>query len=171
MKLITKFSAVTKEQLNELSTQLEPVLSASNLAEFKQYVKPYDKFGKDQLDDIFLIAEVTIRGRGKVTSLRPHCWIDQEDWISCEDEPDIRIDSIDIPFKTLVPALPLDVVGAETVLVVIEAEGNIWDSCKDLPAWVWSERRFEFMLTFIVTTEDGQEYEESYDYANQLIKF
>jgi hypothetical protein len=171
MKSLTTFTRVTKEQLEDLSTQLKGVLSEANLADFNQYVKPYDKFGKAQLDDIYLVAEVTIRGRGNVKSLKPHCWIDQEDWIACEDEADIRINPVDIPFKTLVPALPLEILGATTVLVVLEAEGNIWDSCKDLPGWVWSERSFEFMLSFTIVTEDGKEYEELYDYANQLIKF
>jgi hypothetical protein len=51
------------------------------------------------------------------------------------------------------------------------ADGNIWDSCKDLPDWVWNERRFEFMLSTVITAEDGSVCHGNGgdEYANQLV--
>lgn len=169
MKSTTKFTAVTKEQLETLSAQLKGVVSDENLVFFDQYVKPYEAFGYNQLDDIFLIAEVTLKGNGTIKSLTPNCCIDQENWSMYYDEPDIQIDPVYIPMKTLVPTLPLEVEGTTTFLVVVEAEGNIWDSCKDLPEWIWNEHKFEFMLSFTLTTEDGKEHDGVY--ASKLIKW
>lgn len=173
MKVITKFTAISKEQLQQLSNELEGIISEQYHSDFIKYVKPYDEFGKDQLDDIFLIAQVTIRGNGQVQSLTPDCTVDQEDWPQFEDEPDIRIDPVSIPFKLLTPQTPFEVSGSKTFLAVLEAEGNIWDSCKDLPGWIWNEGKFEFMLMFSVTDGKGKVHwgNQGDEYANKLIRF
>jgi hypothetical protein len=69
--------------------------------------------------------------------------------------------------------LPIEVAGKTTFFVVLESETNLWDCCTDLPNWIWNEQKFEFMLSFEVTTEDGQIYNcnDSGQYASQLIEF
>jgi hypothetical protein len=173
MKSITKFIPVTEPLLKSLQEQLKGEISETEWNDFNEYVRPYKKLGSEQLDDIFLIAEVTIRYNGTITEIKPHCSIDQEDWPSFWDEPDIAINSIDIPFKMLLPKGPLKIKGSETFTVVLMAEGNIWDSCKDLPDHVWSERSFEFMLSTVITAENGKQCygNEGDEYANQLIKW
>lgn len=173
MKISAKLSSVSKDQLQQLSSDLKGILSDQAQSEFIEYVRPYDEFGAKQLDDIFLIAQVTIRGNGQVQSLTPDCSIDQEDWHQFEDEPDIRIDPVSIPLKLLTPQTPFDLSGSETFQVVMEAEGNIWDSCKSLPAWIWEEGKFEFMLMFSVTDGDGTIHygNQGDEYASKLIEF
>jgi len=164
MNSTTKLSPVTKEHLKELSTRLAGVLSEDDLSFFDEYVKPYDNFGSAHLDAVFLIAEVTIEGNGTVKSLSPDCVVDQENWYDYEDEPDIAIDAVYIPLKSvLLPQLPFEVSGTKTFLTVLQAEGNIWDSCKDLPEWIWNDRKFEFMVSFNVITEDGNEHHGNSD--------
>lgn len=173
MKSITKFISVTEELLKDLQEQLKGKISETDWNDFKQYVRPYKKLGYDQLDNIFLIAEVTIRYNGTITEIEPHCFIDQEGWTSMWDEPDMQINPIDIPFKILFPQAPLEIKGSETFIVVLMAEGNIWDSCKDLPNHVWNERSFEFMLSTVITAKNGTKCygNEGDEYANQLIKW
>lgn len=169
MESTTKFAAVTKEQLQELGTQLEGILTEDNLGFFKQYVKPYDDFGNNQLDNIYLIAELTIEGTGEVQKIEAQCVVDQENSYLYEDEPDLQIDPIYIPFKTLLPSSPFEVSGSKKLLVVLEANGNIWDSCKDLPEWIWDQAKFDFALSFSLTTADGNQHAGSYD--TKLIEF
>lgn len=173
MKVSTKFAPITKENIEKVTDQLKGILSDDDINDIKTYIKPYKEFSHNQLDDIFLIVEVTLQGNGKVMSLAPTCSVDQEDWPSYEDEPDIRIDPVSIPFKTVFPKMPIEVSGTTSFFAVVEAEGNIWDSCKDLPEWIWNEGKFEFALWFKAITEDEKEYEGNSfgDYAQQLITF
>jgi len=156
MKSITKFIPVTEELLKELQEQLKGTISEVDWKDFCQYVRLYK-----------------IKHIGTITKIEPHCFIDQEDWPSFWDEPDIAITSIDIPFKMLLPQAPLEIKGSKTFTVVVMAEGNIWDSCKDLPDHVWDERSFEFMLSTVITAENGKKCygNEGDEYANQLIKW
>jgi len=173
MKSTTRFASVTKEQIQELSSQLKGHLSEEEPADFTEYMRPYSEFGYDQLDNIFIIAEVTLEGNGEVISLTPVCNVDQSEWWMYEDEADIRIDPVVIPLTLVTPLMPLNVSGSTTFLAVVKAENNVWDLCKDLPEWIWNEGKFEFMLWFTVTTADGKVYEgnRSGEYANQLIGF
>ena len=173
MKITTKFSALTTEVKNVLNEELKDLLSADLHEDFVQRVKPYSRFEKDQLDTIFLIVELTIDADVAIKELTPWCWVDQEDWFNYEDEPDIKIDSIDIPVKLISPTIPYTVSKSKSFWVVLQAEGNIWDSCKDLPAWVWDERKFDFMVTFNLVTQNGQKHTGNGgdEYARQLIKF
>jgi hypothetical protein len=173
MKVSTKFAPITQENIEEISNQLKGILSDDDINDIKTYIKPYDKFTDKQLDDIFLLLKVTIQGQGKIVSLTPTCSVDQEDWHHYEDEPDIRIDPVSIPFKTVFPQMPIEVSGTTTFFAVVKAEENIWDSCKDLPEWIWNEHKFDFALWFTATTENGKEYEGNSfgDYAQQLITF
>ncbi|WP_298519772.1 hypothetical protein [uncultured Kordia sp.] len=173
MKVSTKFSPITQKDIEEITTQLKGILSDDDINDIKTYIKPYETFSNEQLDDIFLLVKVTIQGNGKVINLKPTCSVDQEDWHVYEDEPDIRIDPISIPFKTVFPQMPIEVSGTTSFFAVVEAEGNIWDSCKDLPSWIWDEQKFDFALWFTATTEDGKTYEGNSfgDYAQQLIVF
>lgn len=173
MKVSAQFAPVNKEQIENLATELKGILSEQELSDFVKYVRPYEEFGDKQLDDIYLIAQVTIRGNGQVQSLTPDCSVDQSDWHQVEDEPDIRIDPVSIPLKLLTPKTPFDVSGSTTFLAVMEAEGNMWDSCKDLPSWIWDENKFEFMLMFSITDGDGNVIygNQGDEYANRLIEF
>ena len=173
MKITTQFAPVTQELLDQLAVDLKGVLSDLDHSEFVTYVKPYDEFGSQQLDDIFLIAQVTITGNGEVVELRPNCTVDQDNWWQFEDEPDIAIDPVYIPFKVLVPQVPIEVKGLVIFPVVLLAEGNIWDSCKDLPSWIWNEGKFLFMLAFGLTDGKGQTFHGNGgdEYASKLIEF
>ena len=173
MRIKTQFSPITEAQKQQLNDELKGILSEEDYDFFVKYVKPYDKFGNDQLDNVFLIAEVTLGGHGIIKSLRPDCTVDQEDWPACEDEPDIRIEPVSIPLKLITPKMPLEIKSSKTFLAVLQAEGNIWDSCKDLPRWIWNERRFEFMLLFSLITEKGKRFvgNKHKEYARELIKF
>ena len=173
MKIKAEFIPVSQELLDQLATDLKGVLSEVDHNDFVTYVKPYEGFGSQQLDDIFLIAQVTVRGNGQVTELRPDCSVDQDNWWDVEDEPDIRIDPVSIPLKVLTPVVPFEVKGSKTFPVVLMAEGNIWDSCKDLPAWIWEEHKFQFMLMFGLTAGDGKTHHGNGgdEYASQLIEF
>lgn len=159
MKSITKLAAVTKEQLEELYPQLERILSEQDLEFFKKYLKPYQEFGFEQLDDIYIIAEVTIEGEGEVEVLVPRCEVNQDRWWSYEDEPDIMIDPVCIPFEILLPKKPFNVSGTQTFIVVSEAERNILDSCKDLPQHIRNERKFSFLFWFDIVTKNDEKHE------------
>jgi hypothetical protein len=173
MKSITKFSPITEIQIDQLKSELKGVVSEEDLKNFNEFVKPYDDFDKSQLDTIFLIAELTIEGQGLIQSLNPSCIVNQENWWNYEDEPDIRIEDVNIPLKILTPQTPFEISGAKTFLVVLLAESNIWDLCKALPEWIWNEHKFEFMLSFTITTAEGNTFygNVSDEYANKLIEF
>lgn len=170
MKIKTTFAPVDQEKKEELIKDLQGILEEDDLEDFKVYPKPYDTFGYNELDNVILIAEVTIEGTGMIKSIEPNCSVDQVDWPSYEDEEDMSIDPVYIPFKLLSPKTPFEVKGSRTFTVILRAEGNIWDSCKDLPEWIWNEGKFEFMLSMNIDTDKGkfQGYE---DYARAVIDF
>ncbi|MCI5056308.1 MAG: hypothetical protein MRY83_09375 [Flavobacteriales bacterium] len=173
MKITTKFSALNDELKDRINKDLKDLLSTDLHKDFVKWVKPYAEFGNDQLDDIFLLAEVTIEANTIIQELSPECWVDQENWFNYEDEEDIAIDPIYIPMKLITPKFPIEISGSKSFWVVLQAEGNIWDSCKDLPSWIWDEGKFDFMLTFNAKTADGIEYQANGgdEYASELIEF
>lgn len=158
-----------KINLENLANEIKDSLSEDDLNCFKKYVKPYQVFGNNQLDDIFLIVQITINGEGQIENLTPDCTVNQQDWLSYEDEPDMQIDDVSIPLKMLTPKPQFWVSGTKTFFAVLQAQGNIWDSCKDLPEWVWNQRKFEFMLSFSMTV--GGEKIYGTNHASGLISF
>lgn len=158
MELHTKFSALTNADIQSLSQDLKGIISDGEIENFKEYTSPYERLSYRQLDNIYLVAEVTITGNGQVQNLMPHCTLNQVGWWNYAAEPDMQIDDVIIPFKMLIPQSQFLVSGSHTFLTVLQAEGNIWDSCKDLPQWVWDDGEFEFMLSFSMSVDVVQNY-------------
>lgn len=169
MKVTTTFTALTAEVKQRLDEELKGVLSEADHNGFVKWVKPYEEFGYRQLDGIYLFAEVTVEGDVEVEELVPNCVVDQEDWYSYDDEPDMQIDPVYIPLKAISPKMPLSLAGKNSFIVVLEAEGNLWDACKELPSWIWNDKCFEFMLSLSLKTKTGKQYDGST--ASQTIRW
>lgn len=170
MNIKTSFAPITAEIKQQLNEEMKGILSAEDYNFFVDYVKPYPKFTSEQLDNIFLIAQVTIEGNGTIEKLTPNCVVDQYGWKNCMDEPDIAIEPVQISFALISPKLPLQIVESSTFWAVIQCDNNIWDCCKDLPSWVWRDRKFEFMLSFDIYSSTNKE-EHSATWANAIITF
>jgi hypothetical protein len=175
MNIKTSFGPVTAEVIQQLNEDMKSTLSAEDYNNFTNnfanYVEPYSKLSDKQLfDNIFLIAKVTIEGNGTIEKLTPNCVVDQYGWKNCMDEPDIAIKPVIISFNLMSPKLPLQIVESSTFWAVMECNCSIWDCCADLPDWVWSERKFEFMLSFDIDSSTNKEKHNA-TWANAIITF
>ena len=169
MKSKIEFSPFTIEQKEQLNNDLKSVMTESEWDDFVKWVKPYNEFSYNQLDDIYLVVEVTIEGNGVIKKITPDCIVDQENWQNYEDEPDIRIDPVYIPLRLVFPKTPLEIIGSKRFLAVLVSENNICDQCKNLPKWVWDDCKFEIMLRLNITSEDGTEY-NGFEFSRQASK-
>lgn len=169
MKVTTAFAPVTAELKQQLNEALKSVLSEDDHDAFVRQESIYEKLGYKNLDAIYLFAEVTVEGELEIEELIPRCVVDQEGWSSYYDEPDMEIEPVRIPLKVISPQTPFSVAGKSSFLVVLQAESNLWDSCKDLPSWVWNQRCFDFMLRVSLKTKTGELHNGST--AGQIIRW
>lgn len=173
MNIKLSLDPVSAEDKELIDQKMKSLLDDREYEEFVKYVKPYEAFGFNQLDDIFVIARLAIEGGESTTikEIEPTCVVDQKDWQMYESEPDIAIDPVRVPLTFLYPEVPAEIESGDnqqTLFVVLRSGGNLIDMCKDLPGWVWDKREFEFVVSMKIVTKYGEEYSAT---SNNLIGF
>ncbi len=170
MDISVKFIPITEEILIKVKEDLKAV-DEELLAHFNTcFFEPYEQIGYTALDNIFLIAELTLEGNAKIKEISTYGSFDQANWQMLYNEPDIAIQPIEFPLKVLLPSLPLEVNGKESFILVLESNNVLWDIAMDLPDHVTNERKFEIMLSANITLEDGTKLTDGV-YARQLVKY
>ena len=170
MKISVKFIPITVEILIKVKEELKTV-DEELLAHFNScFFEPYEQIKYEVLDNLFLIAELTLEGNAKIKEITTYGSYDQVGWQMLYNEPDIAIQPVEFPLKVLLPTLPLEVNGKETFILVLESNNVLWDIAMDLPDHVTNERKFEIMLSANITLEDGTKFTDG-EYAKQIVKF